>query len=246
MNILELMDSKASSFSKNERKIYESIKKFPDAFANESLSTISFKSGFTKPALTRFAQKLGFNGFTEFQYQFNLDQESLTRSDDKDSLAEIYAGVLLRTEEIMDDKELELIKQKIMDSRAIYIKGTNLSRLPAEELQIALSLKPPYLPILIPEDIPPTTFNQKDVLILFSAQTGSSHQDFCRILRNKELVHPYSILVTTNAKHPLRHNFTQVVVLPSVNLAIGKKAALSDTFSFLYFNECLMEKLEKS
>ena len=246
MNILELMDSKASSFSKNERKIYEAIKKFPDAFANESLSTISFNSGFTKPALTRFAQKLGFNGFTEFQYQFNLDKESLSLSSEENSLAKIYANVLLRTEEMIDDEQLELIKQKMMDARAIYIKGTNLSRLPAEELQIALSLKPPYLPILIPEDIPPTTFNQKDVLILFSSQTGSSHQDFCRILRNKELVHPYSILVTTNAKHPLRHNFTQVVVLPSVNLAIGKKAALSDTFSFLYFNECLMEKLEKS
>jgi hypothetical protein len=117
--------------------------------------------------------------------------------------------------------------------------------LPAEGLHIALSLNTAFLSIVPMQDIPPTSFQENDVVIVYSARAGSSHQDLCKRLRNKELPQPYSILVTTNAKHPLRHNFSHVVVLPSISLSVGKNAVLSDTFSFLYFNECLIQKLNE-
>ena len=77
MNIFELMDSKVSSFSKTDKAIYEQIKKFPEEFANSSLNVLCDSGSFTKSAMTRFAQKLGFAGYTEFQYQFQQDIRSI-------------------------------------------------------------------------------------------------------------------------------------------------------------------------
>ena len=77
MNTLELMDASVSSFSKTDRQIYESIRKFPEEFATRSITDVSDNTRVTKPALTRFAKKLGFNGFAELQYQLAQDLKEM-------------------------------------------------------------------------------------------------------------------------------------------------------------------------
>ena len=54
---------------------------------------------------------------------------------------------------------------------------------------------------------------------------------------------PYMLLVTTNSKHPLRHNFDEVIALPTANVATSNRTVLADTFAFLMFNDVLASLL---
>ena len=102
MNTIELMDGSVSSFSKTDRAIYEAIRKFPDTFATSSVTQLSLSAGFSKPALTRFAQRLGFSGFVEFQFQFAQDLEQARARTDAPTSAEVYGSLLKAVEERLD------------------------------------------------------------------------------------------------------------------------------------------------
>ena len=76
MDIFEQMKIKRSSFSNMDSRIYESIRKFPEMYASSTISELVQNTGFSQAALTRFAKRLGFDGFNLFQYQFRMDLNS--------------------------------------------------------------------------------------------------------------------------------------------------------------------------
>lgn len=245
MNALELMESKLSSFSKTDRQIYEMIKKFPEEWSGQSISEISDGSNITKPAMTRFAKKLGFNGFAEFQYQLAMDLKELKTENENISRAEMYGKLLKQTEESADREQMRKLIRRMQKSRKVIIMGSNLSRLPAEELLIALSLRNDVCSMIFPSDIMPYHYNENDTIIIYSAITGNSHQEFLKGLRRPDVIRPYLVLVTVNSKHPLRHNFDEMIVLPTLQLKDYSNTVLSDTFSFMMFNDLLVNELDK-
>lgn len=235
MNIFELMDYKVSSFSKTDRRIYELIKKFPEQFAYLSISEISANGDISKPALSRFAQKLGFSGYLEFQYQFSQELKERTEHPQMTSNAEVYGKLLKEVEQTVTNEDLEAVAEHIRNSRQVCIFGSNMSRLPAELLNISLRFESDVLCNLVQTDVPPANHNHRDVYIVFSAITGNSYQDLMRDLRTAGENKPYLILITVNSKHPLRHNFDKTIVLPTVSLADGNHIVFSDTFAFMMF-----------
>lgn len=244
MNALELMESKLSSFSKTDRTIYEMIKKFPSRWATQSITEISDGTKVTKPALTRFAKKLGFGGFAEFQYQLSQDLKDVENNKRNTSRADVYAKLLSQTEESADRNQLKKLAERMRQSRKVILAGSNLSRLPAEELLIALSLHDDIVSMMPPADITPYNYSEKDMVILYSAITGASHQEFLKAFRREGVTKPYLVLVTVNSKHPLRHNFDEVIVLPTLRLQDSNNIVLSDTFAFLMFNDLLTAELD--
>lgn len=245
MNTFELMDSKVSSFSKTDKVIYESIKKFPEQYATNSLSVLCDNGAFTKSAMTRFAQKLGFAGFMEFQYQFQQDYSSFKTSSEKQNNAEVYSRILKQVVETVDEKTITSLIRHMKKAQRVFIIGTNLSRLPAEELLITLHFADNVNAQMPMPDIMPHQFNDTDMIIVYSAISGSSHQPLMRTLRREDQGHPYMVLITTNAKHPLRHNFSDIIVLPTSSMTDSvSHTTLADTFSFLMFNDILAEYLE--
>ena len=247
MNVFELMDSKASSFSKTDRAIYESIKKFPGEFAYNSISEICEGGQFTKSALTRFAQKLGFAGYVEFQYQFQQDLKSYRNDSGSASSAEIYAKVIMQVNEAAERDRIRALIQKMRSMKRVLILGTNLSRLPAEELLITLTFEHDIVSMIPPADIMPFSYNSDDMILVYSALSGSSYQSLMQTVRKSGDNKPYMVLVPVNAKHPLRHNFDEVFVLPGSTMADSAgHTVLSDTFAFLMFNDILTKLLDKS
>lgn len=246
MNIFELMDSRVSSFSRTDRFIYESIKKFPDQFAHDSLTSLCDNGAFTKSAMTRFAQKLGFAGFQEFQYQFQQDISSYKNNEIKKSNADIYSRILHQVSDTVDKQQIRNIIMKMKQAKRLYILGSNLSRIPAETLLIALSFNSDICASLPSADMLPYRFNDDDMIIVYSAASGSNHQPLMRSLRREGQGKPYMVLITVNAKHPLRHNFTETVVLPTATMSdSASPVILSDTFAFLMFNDILTAVLQE-
>ena len=75
MNLFEHMDAMASSFTKTDHYIYTQCKKFTTDFAEDSITMITQNHNISQPALTRFAKKLGFSGFNEFQFALAMQVE---------------------------------------------------------------------------------------------------------------------------------------------------------------------------
>ena len=117
MNTLELMDASVSSFSKTDRQIYESIRKFPEEFATRSITEVSDNTRVTKPALTRFAKKLGFSGFAELQYQLTQDLKEMRENPIGESTSEKYASLLIQTDKSVDKEAIRRLIRKMKSSR---------------------------------------------------------------------------------------------------------------------------------
>ena len=245
MNILELMDASASSFSKTDRHIYEMIKKFPNEFASHSITDISSNASATKPALTRFAKKLGFSGFAELQYQLAQDLKSMKENPAGVSNGSKYATLILQTEKSADREKIRELIRRMRSSRKVILMGSNLSRLPAEEMLITLSLDDKICSMMPQTDMMPFEYAENDMIIIYSAISGTSHQEFLKNFRHENVTKPYLVLITVNSKHPLRHNFDEVICLPTLPLAGTTSTALSDTFSFLMFNDVVSQELHK-
>ena len=244
MNAIDRMNSNVSSFSKTDRRIYEAIRKFPESFAHESISHLSESAGFTKPALTRFAQRIGFSGYAEFQYQLAQDLEERAAVPDAETNAEVYGRLLTAVDEGLAPEVVEALVQRICASRSVFLYGSNLSALPAEELYIALQFVPGVVAVLPQLDTTPF-FSPDDVLIVYSAARGDRHQALMQHLRHEGVTRPHCVLVTTNGKHALRRNFDEVIVLPTAALSEGNHSILSDTFAFLMFNDRLTAALDQ-
>ena len=241
MDILELMDCSVTSYSKTDRMIYESIRKFPDKYAQQSISDIAEQGNFSKAALTRFAKRLGFGGFAELQYQ--LRQDLSEHREGAPTNAEVYGALLPTVDAALDRTRLAALAQRLRDSAHIFLVGANLSRLPAEELHMALAYTPEVFAVLPPHDVMPT-FRADDTLLVYSAITGAAHGDLIKHLSSRHIERPHTVLVTTTSRHPLRKHFDEVFVLPTAPLASGTHAVLSDTFAFLIFNDSLVSILE--
>ena len=238
MNTIELMDGSVSSFSKTDRAIYESLRKFPDMYATRSVTEIANGAGFSKPALTRFAQRLGFGGFVEFQYQFAQVLEQARQRDDAPTNAEVYGGLLKLVEERLDRAQLQALVNRMRASRHVYIMGYNLSRMPAEELNIALQFDP-TIHASYPQIDVSQRFAADDLLVVYSAVSGDSFKGLMHEFKIGRNTKPYMVLVTTNSKHPFRRNFDEVIALPTATVATSNRTVLADTFAFLMFNDLL-------
>lgn len=238
MNTIELMDGSISSFSKTDRAIYESIRKFPDTFATSSVTQLSLSAGFSKPALTRFAQRLGFSGFVEFQFQFAQDLEQARARTDAPTSAEVYGSLLKAVEERLDRSQLSGLIDRMRTSRHTYLMGYNLSRIPAEELNIALQFHAD-IAVSFPQIDVMQRFMLDDLLIVYSAVGGDSYKGLLHEFKIGRNTKPYMVLVTTNTKHPLRRHFDEVIVLPTATITSGSRTVLADTFAFLMFNDIL-------
>lgn len=246
MTVIELMDLKVSSFSKTDRRIYEQIKKFPHQFAYNSISEITEKGNLSKAALSRFAKKLGFSGYMEFQYQFCQELKENSISKNKVNNADVYSGLLHEVVKTVTPEDLAFIAEKIRNSRRVIIFGTNLSRMAAEVLNISLQFETNVISSLSQNDVPPVHFDSRDLYIFFSAIAGSSHQNLLKELNRNDSGKPYLILITTNSKHPLRHHFDSVFALPSVSLAAGSSIVFSDSFAFMMFNDLLVSYMKNT
>ena len=243
MNTLELMDASCSSFSKTDRKIYDGIMKFTDVFAHESISNISINANITKPALTRFAQKLGFSGFAEFQYALAQDLEHSEKEKKTKTNADVYSAILKRVTEVVDSSIAAPLAEKIISSRRVVLMGTNLSSLPAKEMTYSLQMTQDVIAQYLDVNEYPKHFHKDDLILIYSATSGDSFASFMKQIRSLAEEKPYLWLVTTNAKHPLRHNFNKVTILPSVSMAENSNSVLSDTFAFLMFNDLMHQEM---
>ena len=240
MTIFELMDSKKSKYTKTELLIYEYIKKFPSSFKNDSISDLIESFGFSQASLTRFAKKLGFAGFNQFQYQ--LQNDANTAEADKETRSHFYGKFLEMTEEAINQKELNKIARYIKDADRIIFGGNHLSSIPAAFLDLSFKILSDKATALLQEGQPFFPLHKNDVFILFSSYTGKGFKNYPTKLDSKGV---HTILVTLTTKHPLRKEFETVFVLPESQSIHNSKTVMTETFAYFMFIDLLLESLKQ-
>ena len=243
MNIYNFIDSKLALFTKTDHKIYEYIKQSPDNFSKDSISEISNSYNLSKSALTRFSQKLGFSGYNEFQF-FLKQNEPSSNKEDEESLAKSISNLLLHTEEIISDNTLESFINKLRHARITYILGYSVTRLASDGLGMILNFLAKILASNPNLDNLPEHHTSEDVVIIYSSLSGEVYKNYISNLSESTSHRPYLILITTNPKHPLRHHFNEVILLPSFNIARADSVT-HELFTYLFFNELVAQKLLK-
>ena len=244
MDIFKLMENYKNQFSSTDTRIYENLRKFPDMFANEKISVIVEKLGISQAALTRFAKRLGFEGFNVFQYQFRTDFQKSSASH-SDSETDYYSGYLKDVENSISKKQLNSLIEHISNCQNIVLAGSNLSSIPAKYFQYSMnftSYKPSFVYYPSEGNIPVTS---NDIFILFSVNSGLAFKEYLKGIHDSDH-RPYCILITFSKKHTLGKYFDEIVVLPEAHLSQTRYTVLPDTFAFLLFTDILLNEATKN
>ena len=133
MSIFDDMDMASAQFTKTDRVVYETIRKFPDLFVQGSLAAIAEETHLSAPSLTRFAKRVGYKGFSEFQYQFRSDLEERDENQ-TGSKSDAYAELLRKVERDVPDALLCDLVRRMRDASTVVATGASLSRIPAYHL----------------------------------------------------------------------------------------------------------------
>ena len=243
MNLFEHMDALASSFTKTDHYIYTQCKKFTTDFAEDSITTITQNHTISQPALTRFAKKLGFSGFNEFQFALAMQVEEGTLEGKEKTPAQSYAEALINTEKVLTDKVLAPVLDVLQDHKDVYTAGAHIASLPARYLDYSLKILGNYHSEFLNIDTFPAFFLKKSVIFLFSVETGAHYQTMYEN-REKDTQNPYIILITLNPKHPLKKKANYTIVLPKQRIIDVNRNVLPETLAFLMFVDVLTRKIQ--
>lgn len=243
MSLLELMETKKKTFTNTDERVYECVRKFPEQFANGKLNDITASMNLSQAALTRFAKRLGFDGFNQFQFAFRMEYES---KDSKDSFspASSYGEHLKKVESSLTEETLISVADRIMNGRNLILSGASISSIPVQYLMTSMNILQTVPVIIHHPEFVDVTANKQDVFILFSVARGDACRYFLEKYMNSEHS-PYKILVTYSPKHQLRKYFDEVIVLPLSDFNQHNYNVLPETLGFLMFDDMLLEQVTK-
>lgn len=243
MTIFDLMEQAHPSFTNTDTIIYNICKRFPEKIATDSVTAITDLCGVSKAALTRFAKKIGFSGFNEFQYQYRLELSSASEAKKTPRSAQ-YAQVLQNAEAAVDESEYRILAKKILDAQKVYYTGRYLSRIPAYFMDAATNIFRWANSRYVHSDELYSSLDDKCLVMLFSVSNGGNYSYVLE--KYAEKPHPpYRVLVTMTPNHPLSGYFDQVIILPGLNSPQFAGTTLPETLSFLMFSDILQQYINE-
>lgn len=244
MDVLDLMETKLSSFTKTDRAVYERLRKYPEEFAHESYDKLTSTLDVSPSALTRFAKKLGFAGYAELQYQLALDLEQRAQHGRQETVAEIFGSFLVEAERTVDRDALHDLAKHIVTAHKVHCLGFNSSSFAARFLWHGLRSKAAIDAENNDFDFADVVYRDDEVMVVFSVASGEWYRPMLQRMRKRDESHqPYIALITMNSKHSLRRFCDNVIVLPTAGKVSAYHTAALESMLFTLFNDMLIEEV---
>ena len=246
MDVLDLIETKVSAFTKTDMAIYEYLKADPEGFARKGYDELVEDLGISPSSLIRFAKKLGYTGYASLQYQLGIDLAARNAKQREKTIGETYCDFLLQEEKSLDQAAMDELAGWIVEASRVYCMGFYLSNLTARFLSVGLRAlyaveteNPEY-------DYVVRKYRRDELIILFSVRSGEQYRSFLRSLaKQPNDERPRVALVTMNPKHLLRSYCDSVIVLPSADIVGPERLAIIDNMLYMMFNEVLMTKVRE-
>ncbi len=243
MDLLNQIRQVAENLTPTDKRIAEAVIANPDDFARLDTASISAEYGFSQPALTRFAKKIGYSGYAEFKYDIARNKNTMREGDDLASLASETGRLLEKTESMYPPEKLEEITAVLDQADRIFVTGFHRSRAAADLMNSALiNYRYPSQSIPYDEVFKLAAFcRSTDLLVVFSV-SSSVYGQLIRDLEESEH-RPVTMLITNSAKHDLAKHFDHVIILPD-RKTIRSSYSLDPAVTMLFFINLLAAHLK--
>ena len=238
MNPFEKMDLKKDSFTKKEFILYDVLKDNLQNILSFSASDLSKQYNISQSTITRFCQKIGYDGYNEFK--FDVFRSGKQGNSSKDDLSTLDAYIKL----------IEILNQfasDIVNAESIIILGMHKSALPAKLLQYNLFKYGKKAIFLDYGDIVndfQQLINQGDMVIIYTNR-GNVLGSINTTLKDmsKKLSFNLSI-ITMNDKLSIKKYTNNYIWLPST-INQGFQNYLENQVIFFIYTDILTSEIAK-
>ena len=253
MNPIDLIQERFDSLTKTEQTIALFILNNPILFARQPIDTTVSDIGTSKPAMIRFAKKLGYNGYSEMRFDFSrfLISTSFSNpespSGDDQTIVDITANYIKFIEQINQTvkiQEVTTLANRIKDAKRSEVFALNRTALSAKQLymralKIGLSIHVTDQTILMGDVA--DFFDPQDLVIIFTVRDNA--HCYARIIDTLTSSQVPVVLVTMAPSLPFAKKCTQVITLPAVFQGYAK--FIDEQVIFFVFVEILLHELAK-
>lgn len=145
----ELIAAVSSELTPTERRIAEEVLGEPTLLAFGTVSDLANRVGTSRPSVVRFANKLGFDGYTQLQkhvrsdlsHQLSRPSERIRRKDDPQPAARLAINDAVETVfSALEGERLAQLSAPLVSSRRVWVLSGETSRAGAHALQSGLSM----------------------------------------------------------------------------------------------------------
>lgn len=227
MDFMSNINIKKSTLTKNEMKACTLICEDLSRVQYLSLSELSDEINVSKTSILRFAQKMGYSGYSEFKFDCIKYVNSLANAEDNyhnenDTavmrIGKQYIDVINLMQYTIDEQELLKLVSFIKQSRLVRCAGVINSSVTANQLRYALLMFGYEASVMNDSEelhaIDMVT-NKNDLIIFLSA-SGRKSQMGDSIMQLKEQSGCKVALITMNASSPYKEAFDNFILLPQV------------------------------
>ncbi|MDD3028275.1 MAG: MurR/RpiR family transcriptional regulator [Erysipelotrichaceae bacterium] len=218
MNPLDKIEIQKDTFTKKELIIYDILKDNPDLILRGSLSSISKKYKVSQSTITRFCQKLGYDGFNEFKFDvFRFEKQGSESRIENDTLLSNYCQLIGILDDTLDYDKMNKLAGDIIRSDSVIVTGAHKSSLPAKMMQYNL-FKIGKKAIFISNDemqeMPHIA--TKDDLVLIFTNSGNGLEAFKATLKeSKNKINFNLAVITMNNKLSIKNRCDNYIWVPS-------------------------------
>lgn len=140
MEFLERLEQHSTQLTNTEKKISHFVVSHQKETLCANIAELAKLCGASRSAVLRFAQKLGYSGFTEFRYDFSLFVHAgrVTRQENTNQiqlLASYYENAIKKISEYVSESQLEELAQHIRQAQRVKIFGLNRNSYSAQQLR---------------------------------------------------------------------------------------------------------------
>lgn len=241
--LIPLIESNIDNMTNSEKEIaYYFLKQ--EFIEENSIDYFSNKLHVSKATLTRFAKKCGFSGFREFLYKYIdclKDKESKTvyKSLTRKVLLD-YQELLNKNYSIIDENQLERIKDMVEKASRIYLYGKGSSGFALQEMKLRFMRLGKAVDVITDEDM----FLWNNLLLdtnclVIGATISGKTKVILDSLRDAKSKGGKAILMTTRHYENDSIYCDELLLLPS-NKFLSHGNKISPQIPILLMTDCLL------
>ncbi len=246
-NPIDRIQSYYDDLTKTDKEIALYIINNPRDVFTQTMDRLASKAGASKSAMSRFAQRIGYNGFTEFRYDMARFMVSSSSGDEYehldpvDTITKTYSDYILKLSEIVDRKQIDRIADLLANTNRIKIFGINRSGNSANQFKQRLA-RIGFNNILSENDNSTigdliASADETDVIVVFSTTDNTGYYS-SNLKETKAKV----IFITANPNLPIKKRCDEYVVVPRISRD-SYASFLDDQAIFMVLIEILIEAM---
>lgn len=242
MNPLQKMQLASGTFTKTDQKIYEFIKNNPAETVHLNIQDIAVKIDVSKSAILRFTQKIGYDGYAEFKFDFNRfihsgqnHERNQVYPSKCEEIIDIYQKGLTLMRQTIKEEQIHMMVAKMIKARRVKIFGVNSTGLAAMQLRnrfhkVYFDGEAIIDQVLIPEI---AAQGRKDDLHIYFSTKGSQ-VSMIQAIENSYKKEVPTILITMDAHCKMTKYAQQVILLPSTQMITSDYFLNEQPFNFVF------------